>query len=639
MKPIGLISLFIVVLCSGRASASPQVNIEAQRQAYLAVEQAAKYDSPKQYQLLAKQIVTYPLAPYAESIFLQRQLSYRNRENIKQFISTYPHAPFTRPLRKKWLNYLARHNYKTAFVEDYQAVGDTKLACIHMRWQLELGVPDAEILPKVTPYWLSAHSQPNACDPLFKRWKESGFLTSDVALQRLILAAKAKNWGLVPYLKKQLNDGDKHLASLWVSVVKRPTKILSDNFFFLYNDAERDVFLYGVNRLVFSLPEQVAKLWQTKANRFNISQQQHQHYVKRLALSYAVSQHEDGLEFLNQIPDEAVDESVKQWRLASTISNLDWQGTLEIIAGLPEQMQTDLSVVYWKARALEGLGNQKWAVASYRELAKRRDYYGFLAANKLGEPERLRHEPLVVDHAEVLRLQQHPNLQRAFELFKLDRGNDARKEWNQLFRTLSNQEKLVAAKMAHDWGWYDRPIFTLAEVGHLNDVELRFPLPYKSLVMNSAKQANVEPALLFAIARRESSFMPDAYSSAGAAGLMQLKPSTASYVAKQKIKRNQLFDPDRNVQLGSNYWSYLMAQTNQNPILTAAAYNAGLGRVTKWLPDQDMPADAWIETIPYKETRNYVKAVVAYSKVYEKLLQQNQSTFGEVTDIRISPAM
>lgn len=120
---------------------------------------------------------------------------------------------------------------------------------------------------------------------------------------------------------------------------------------------------------------------------------------------------------------------------------------------------------------------------------------------------------------------------------------------------------------------------------------------------------------------------------------MQLKPSTASYMAKTKIKRNQLFDPNRNVQLGSNYWSYLMEQTNQNPILTAAAYNAGLGRVTKWLPDKDMPADAWIETIPYKETRNYVKAVVAYSKVYEKLLSENQSTFGEVTDIRISPAM
>lgn len=193
--------------------------------------------------------------------------------------------------------------------------------------------------------------------------------------------------------------------------------------------------------------------------------------------------------------------------------------------------------------------------------------------------------------------------------------------------------------MAHDWGWYSRPIFTLAEVGHLNDVELRFPLPYKSIVFDMAKQNNVEPALLFAIARRESSFMADAYSSAGAAGLMQLKPSTASYVAKTKINRSQLFDPDKNVQLGSHYWSYLMERTNQNPILTAAAYNAGLRKVSSWLPDKEMPADAWIETIPYKETRNYVKAVVAYSKVYEKLLSQDNSTFGEVTDIRILPAL
>ncbi|MDO6718908.1 transglycosylase SLT domain-containing protein [Psychrosphaera sp. 1_MG-2023] len=632
------ISLCTFILSSALC-AQPITDVEKMREAYLEAEHAAQYENPSVYRQHAKKIKNYPLAPYAEALFLERHLSFQLRHRINRFLKVNNDAPFTKVLKQKWLSYLAKNKYKTMFIENYQDVGDTKLACLNLSWLLENGESEKSIFSKVTPYWLSATSQPKVCDPLFESWKTAGYLTSEVALERLILAVKAKNWGLVPYLKKQLNKGDIHLASLWVDVVKQPSSIFDDNFFFLYNSAERDVFLYGVRRLVFSQPEKISEVWLEKAAKFNISPKLQQQHIRRLAISYAISQHKDGLEFLNRLPDESVDESVKQWRLASTIGNLDWQGTLNTITSLPEKMQKDLAVVYWKARALEGVGDIENALVTYHELAQSRNYYGFLAANRLGEPTRLRHEPLVVDQQDVIRFQQQPNLRRAFELFKLGRGNEARKEWNVLSRGLSDKDKLVVAKMAHDWGWYSRPIFTLAEVGHLNDVELRFPLPYKSLVFDMAKQNNVEPALLFAIARRESSFMADAYSSAGAAGLMQLKPSTASYVAKTKINRSQLFDPDKNVQLGSHYWSYLMERTNQNPILTAAAYNAGLRKVSSWLPEKEMPADAWIETIPYKETRNYVKAVVAYSKVYEKLLSQDNSTFGEITDIRILPAL
>jgi soluble lytic murein transglycosylase len=159
------------------------------------------------------------------------------------------------------------------------------------------------------------------------------------------------------------------------------------------------------------------------------------------------------------------------------------------------------------------------------------------------------------------------------------------------------------------------------------------------LLSNAAKSHDIDPALVFAIARRESSFMHDAYSTAGAAGLMQLKPSTASYVAKSKVNKGQLFVPERNALLGSDYLSYLLDETRGNLILTTAAYNAGIGRVKRWLPESQMPADAWIETIPYKETRNYVKAVVAYSKVYQQRLSSSKDVFGDVTGQQIAPSL
>jgi soluble lytic murein transglycosylase len=230
-------------------------------------------------------------------------------------------------------------------------------------------------------------------------------------------------------------------------------------------------------------------------------------------------------------------------------------------------------------------------------------------------------------------------MQRAFELFKLNRLNDARKEWNLLIKYSTTREKLAAAKLAYNWGWYDRPIFTLAAVGYLNDVNLRFPLAYKSILSTSAKNNVVDPAFVFAIARRESSFMHDAYSSAGAAGLMQIKPSTASYMAKSKVRRKQLFKPEKNVKLATNYLSYLMKKSKGNPIVATAAYNAGFSKVKRWLPEKEMAADAWIETIPYKETRNYVKAVMAYTEVYQKLLKRTDNVFAKSQDAVISPTL
>ena len=631
-----------VLLCPSFLTATEIIESQSltrEQELYLGLEHEAQQGSRSMYLALMKKLANYPLTPYAESLYLQRFLRYSNRKAIRNFLAQHQDQPYSHPLRRRWLNYLVDNGYKHALVQDYQDIGDPRLACFNLRWQLQLGADEKQVLPQVTELWLAPKSQPRVCDPLFTLWQESGYRSSETVLARLILAAKAKNWSLVRYLKTLLDDEHKYLAGLWRSVARRPATLFKPNLFMFHDDKERVLFLYGIKRLIFADPQRVARLWQSEGSRFQVDEFERQDIAKKLALSLAIVDREAGFDWLSKVPDEEVDESVKQWRLAITLDGQDWQRTLNVIAGLPEQMQTDLSVVYWKARAMEALGQSKWARATYAELAERRDYYGFLAANKLGVKAQLRHEPLFVDPAEVLIVSQLPNLQRAIELFRLGRTNEARREWNLLEPQLTNEQKLVAAKLAYDTGWYDRPIFMLAEVGHLNHVDMRFPLAFKSLMSKVATQNNLDPALLFAIARRESSFMPDAYSHAGAAGLMQLKPSTASYIAKHKVKRRQLFEPDRNVQLASHYWSHLFKQAHGNPIITTAAYNAGIEKVKKWLPEKSMPADAWIETIPYKETRNYVKAVVAYSQVYQQLLSRPQNTFDQVTEISIAPTL
>lgn len=636
---VNLLNKMLLIFCAFFAYSINAQDIEQIRDLYLKVEHEARYGTKSSYLDIADEIVDYPLAPYAEAIYLVRNMSLANKHRITRLLSRYPDAPFSHKLQKAWLQYLADGQLRQAFLEEYVDVGDTRLTCLNLTWQLQNGASEQHILPQVTELWMAPFSQPKECNFLFNKWQKAGYLTTDKALERLILAAKQKNYGLLSYLKNLLDPSDTHLASLWKSVVTRPANVAKTNFFLLYNDKEKDILLFALNKLVFVAPEKVDNLWSELSPKFAFTETEVNYLTKRIALAYAVTTHDSSLEWLLKVPEEVVDESVKQWRLAYSLEKGDWQQTLNIMSSLPEQMQTDESVVYWKARALDELGDQTWSKRAFSELSERRDYYGFLAANKMGVEANLRHEPLEILERDFINVGSSKVMQRAFELFKLNRLNDARKEWNLLIKYSTTREKLAAAKLAYNWGWYDRPIFTLAAVGYLNDVNLRFPLAYKSILSTSAKNNVVDPAFVFAIARRESSFMHDAYSSAGAAGLMQIKPSTASYMAKSKVRRKQLFKPEKNVKLATNYLSYLMKKSKGNPIVATAAYNAGFSKVKRWLPEKEMAADAWIETIPYKETRNYVKAVMAYTEVYQKLLKRTDNVFAKSQGAVISPTL
>lgn len=116
---------------------------------------------------------------------------------------------------------------------------------------------------------------------------------------------------------------------------------------------------------------------------------------------------------------------------------------------------------------------------------------------------------------------------------------------------------------------------------------------------------------------------------------MQILPSTAKYLHKQDVSRTQLHAPGFNVRLGTRYLGELQTRMQDNWVLATASYNAGIYRVREWLPETAMPVDIWIETIPYKETRDYVKNVLAYQQIYSMLLGDNRNLFNELVDMNI----
>jgi len=270
------------------------------------------------------------------------------------------------------------------------------------------------------------------------------------------------------------------------------------------------------------------------------------------------------------------------------------------------------------------LGRLEEARSIYLLSSDTRSYYGFLAADRAGLSYQLNQRTVRYPANDLQTLAKLPAIERARELHAIGRVVDARREWTYAIQRMDKSQMLIAAQLAHEWSWHDRAIVTLMQADYWDDLEKRFPLAHRELVMTQAKQQRIEPAWAYAIIRQESAFTEDARSHAGALGLMQLMPTTAKQVAhsmRLRFTRSDLLDADINVKLGVNFLRKVIDKFKGNKVLATAAYNAGERRVMKWLPKEgSIPADIWVELVPFNETRDYCQRVLTYTAIYEQRL-------------------
>ena len=224
------------------------------------------------------------------------------------------------------------------------------------------------------------------------------------------------------------------------------------------------------------------------------------------------------------------------------------------------------------------------------------------------------HQPTHADESRIKRLADDEALRRAHELFMVGLLGRARTHWERAIKALSREDQVQAALLAHRWGWHSRSISTASRAGLLNDLELRYPLPGLQWNRQLAVDQRVDQPFALGVTRSESLFMPDVRSSAGAVGLMQLMPATGRLMARSLNLPYRglatLTDPDMNVRLGTAYLGQMLDRFAENRVLATAAYNAGPNRVERWLPDAQLSADAWMDSIPFTETRKYVRRVL-----------------------------
>lgn len=627
---------FVALSCISSISYSQDNN--PQRTTFVDAEKYLWQTDSQQYRSLYNQLHFYPLQPYLDQRRLMHKIKLSDAKEIDAFLDKYEYSPLDWPLRHKWLNYLIKRNRKAMFLAAYQENRSARLNCYRMRYQLDAGMPEKTVLANVTKWWVVGKSQDKACDPLFKKWEQAGYRTQNVIWERIALAADGGKHTLLPYLTSLLDKETTYLGALWHKVRRDPAYITKLTRFPNKNKKEAQILVYGLKRLIWRAPNRALATYNKAIKSFPLTEQQITFIQEKFAIALSSKNHKSAKDWLAKIKGKSSNKALIQWQLANVLQDENWQVINKELKSFPIAVQDNVQWQYWYAKSLLKTGKHTEGNLLMNTLSDKRHYYGFLAASFLNKPINLQDKPLTFTDKEKQKVLTYPAAKRAFEFFYLGRFHDARKEWNYWLSQLGEREKLVASKVANEKQWFDRAIFTLASEGYLDDVALRFPMAFSTDIKSFSTSQKIDASWAFAIARRESSFMSDAHSSAGAKGLMQLMPATARQLAKKTISKRYLLNAKNNIELGTKYLRKLLDRHDGNQILATAAYNAGPHRVKKWLKKIDsLPADIWIETIPFKETRDYVKSVLAYQKIYQhKIGKKNSSLFEDLITMKIT---
>ncbi|MDX1251809.1 MAG: transglycosylase SLT domain-containing protein [Gammaproteobacteria bacterium] len=595
-----------------------------QRAGFEAAERALKSGDQPRFQSLLKTLGDYPLYPYLIYEDLQSRLNKAGAAEIQAFLTIYPDTPLAPRLRVAWLQLLAQQGRWQELLAAYLPTDDAQAQCLYRRALLETG-DTTKAVQGLESLWLTGRAQPEACNRPFDAWRFGGGMSDALIWQRMTLALDAGQLDVARALDRFLAPDDRRWAEVWLQVHQKPELIFDAARFEGAHPVIPVILAHGIKRLARSDAAKAAAAWDDIGGRYTFGAAERDTLARILALAFAAQKLPEARARLEALTPAQEDQQVREKRVALALAESDWAATQRWIARLNNEERATPRWRYWQARALEKTGSAKDAEAIYTELASGRDYYGLLAADRLEKPYALTHRPLSFPDEELATLERAPGILRAREFYLLARPADASREWSHATLDMSEAQLLRAARLAHGWGWHDRAIATVARAPRQDDLELIFPLAHRERVESHAQGNGIDPAWVFGILRQESAFVSDARSPVGALGLMQIMPATGEMIAKSLKTRlsspNDLLAPDTSIRFGAAYLRSRLAAFDNNPVLATAAYNAGAGRVRQWLaPDRIIEADLWVENIPFKETRDYVRRVLAYTVIYRQRL-------------------
>jgi len=615
-KWLPAISLFLLGTQFAAAAAGPPaaVDPESTRQEFVAAMQRVRLNLPDTPDSPA--LEAYAIHDYLVAARFRRDLTSKPDDAldtaIDVFLQAHAGQPVTRSLRRDWLASLAQRRRWDWFLPRSADVADPVLVCERLEGRLASG--DTEGLGAAgLARWSLPQKQPAECNDVFAWLRQQNLVTPTLAENRARAALSVDNPRLAREFAADVPVARMAALLQWSDLLESPKAALTVLADHPSLTVEPDALAAGFDKLAHAdsagalnlLPRLLARQGLTPALQARL---------KRAAALGAAYDHDPrAIAAFDALAPDVVDSQVEEWRVRAALWAGDYGRALKDIEHMPASLAAMPRWRYWHARAVAVVAGADAAAPLFGEIADLRDYYGYLAADRLHRGYNLNARPTPDDIKTQTAMAAEAGLIRAHELFDCDLADDAAVEWTAVLGGAEPAVKVQAAHLAARWGWYAESITTLAQAGEWDDVPLRYPRPYPDQVAAASELAGIPADWILGVMRQESLYRKDAVSRADARGLLQMLPSTAAAVARRwhlpAPRKDSLFDPSVAVPLGAAYLRELLDRHTGQLDVSLAAYNAGATAVARWLPSKSMDADVWIENIPYAETRGYVQHI------------------------------
>jgi soluble lytic murein transglycosylase len=626
----GLVLLSCVMFSAPVLAMSDQALFQHARESYNAKNETA----------LAQDVAElnqqqYLLAPYADYWLMLLRLNAAENDEVQNFLTKYGNYPFAERLRGEWLKKLGKQQDWPVFFEQYPNYKreDTAVQCYALSGKNFAEGPGADIAEQTKKLWMTTADLPVSCNSLFDAMQNAGLLTSDDLWGRFRLALQNGKLPLAKSIAGRIAGFDENDLKLLDIANQTPKAVLDEKAAVMKTGSKKtvtkisasfktragiEINLFALDRLARTNVAEAVSMLEQMQNK--LSSTDRSFAWSRVAYHAARTHNPKALEYYALAKNTSLDKEQLAWKVRAALRVKDWDVVDVTIPLMPPEQQQEGAWRYWKGRALNEKGLTVEANKILGPLSTERHYYGWLAAEDVESSIGNVEQEYKVSEIEVSAIASQPAIKRALELQKLGLRWEAKAEWVWATRNFDDKQLLAAAAYAIRNEWYDIAIATADNTKQLHDFNLRYPTPYRNLFRAAAENEGVDEAWIYGLVRQESRFMHHAKSGVGAAGLMQIMPATAKWVAKRigmhDYSSDLIHDLTTNVSIGTHYIRYTFELMNGQAVMATAAYNAGPSRAKRWQPTEPMEAAIYIESIPFAETRSYVQKVMANAQMY-----------------------
>ncbi|WP_350283638.1 transglycosylase SLT domain-containing protein [Nitrosomonas sp.] len=588
---------------------------------YLEIREAFRTGNAARVAEYAERMKYHVLSPYAEYFRLRLSLATLDTGTVKAFLARHDGSFVADRLRADWLQILGKRQQWTTFAEEYPKLVNQEESLQCYALQHRLIARDKTANGEIRALWFTGRDMPASCVAVFDSLIRIGAISVEDIWTRIRLAFETGNTGVARSINKYLPRHQALDLRKLDAVIKDARRFL-DRPVSVQSRADREIVLFALLRLLRSETNQALARWYKIRGQF--PEMDRSYFTGNLAYWAAIRQDARAMNwFMDATTGRHVyplSETKQAWKARMALREGNWKMLLDTIGQMPVAMQQEDVWRYWRARALKVSRKNAEANALLISLSHEHNFYGQMAREELGEMLSVPADEHQAKPEEIHLMEQNPGIRRALALYRLNQRIEANREWIWTVQHFSDEQLLAAASVAQRHGIYDRAINTAIKTVSHHDFNLRYLAPYREQMHVVLQQHQLDEAFVYGLIRQESRFIADIKSSAGAMGLMQLMPATAKWVAGklglQDFHTSLVTDINTNLQLGAYYLKHVLGQLDDQPLLAAAAYNAGPGRARQWRDARPLEGAIYAETIPFNETRDYVKVVLSNSMYY-----------------------